>query len=393
MTLTLKQMLLNEIDNQPRGYAEELASFMSYSSGSALKKVLKDEKKEFEKFSSLVKAVHTLPLFKGRIKQTMTDYALTLDAKKQSARYFLEYCEISTFHELKEILIEKMLDCGNVTSEEWAKIYQTAWLFKQEKIGLGEAISRLSSINTKSLETKVAVEIYKSYCYLAKERYNMISDTLLPIENLIDEIKEPYIRNNFNGRYALFMIEHYIRNNELEKSRELSRKLIETNSNDLFVIWGYLHLGNSYIVESFDKSHEYLSKGIELCGSRYRNVNKQLKRSINFLCNVWKVDDPKYLDLTSDNSEDIHEIAFYYINKGQITEANKILNKVKIDEITLNSKGFHYYLLGLLTNNIDHFSESVGYFKRSGDYYYMSMPLLEMRKLGIPESVIKTLAL
>lgn len=386
--LTLKQRILNEIDNRPRGYAEELATLSGYSSGSALKKVLKDEKKEFEKFSSIIKIV--TELFKGQIKQIMTDYALTLDVKKQNARYMLEYCEMSTFYDIKEELINRMINCGNAYSEEWARVYQTESLYSQKKIGLGEAVTRFSSINPKSPETKAAIEIYKSYCYLAEQQFEMIYHSILTLDTHIAEIKEPYIKNTFHGRYLLLMTEHHSRKDELEKARECCQEILENNSMDLYKCWAYMHLGNTYIVESYDKSYEYLKKGIEISDSKHRNINTNLKRSMNFLCNVWN-ENPTYLDLKSTASTDVHEIAFYYINKGQKTEAEKTLNKVNLDEMSFNSKGFHFYLRGLLTNNIDFYAESLINFKQSGDLYFRKLPLLEMKKLNIPDSVIRAL--
>jgi hypothetical protein len=388
--LTLKQRILNEIDNRPRGYTEELAVISGYSSGSALKKVLKDEKKEFEKFSAVVNIVNEL--FKGQIAKIMKEYATTLDVKKQTARYMLEYCEISTFHELKEELINKMLNCGNAYSEEWAEIYQIEMLYQQKKIKLGEAVTRFSAINPKQPETRVAIEIYKSYCYLVEKQYEMIYHSLLTVGTHIEEIKEPYIKNMYHGRYTLLMVEYYTRKDELATARELCEGILNHNTLDLYKCHAYMHLGNTYIVESFEKGYEYLSKGIEISHNRLRGIDKHLKRSMNFLCNVWNVD-PKYLNLQSKEGSDIHEIAFYYINKGQKTEAEKSLNKVNMDEICSNSRGFHYYLRGLLTNNIDFHAESVTNFKVSGDYYFLKLPLLQLKQLGMPDSIIKALTM
>lgn len=385
--LTLKQMILNEIDNRPRGYAEELAALSGYSSGSALKKVLKDEKKEFEKFSALVKIVHEL--FKDKIKQTMTDYASTLDVKKQTARYFLEYCQIHTFHEIKEMLIEKMINCGNSQSEEWAKIYQIKSLFMKKEIGLGDAISRFSAINPKQPETEAAIEIYKSYCYLEEQKYNMVYDTLLSIGNSIDEIKEPYIKDLFKGRYQLLMIEHYFRRDELEKARDYCKDLL-LNDMEMFRGWAYLHLGNSFIIDDFDKAYEYFNKGLEVGGQKYKNLKSNIKTSINFVSNLWGKN-PEYLDLNSDNHNDVTEIAFYYIQKGQKTEAEKVLDAIDVNTLTHNQRGFFYYYKGLLMKDVDCFAESIISFKLSGDTYYRKLPLLELEKLNYPKSIIKAL--
>jgi tetratricopeptide (TPR) repeat protein len=388
--LTLKQRILNEIELK-KHLSDEVVKLSGYADLSGFKKPLKNETKEFEnKFYGLVDVVRFL--FPEDEKKLIAEYALTVDPKKSTARHLLEYSEINGLTGMKEDLISRMIECGNGSSEEMAEIYQIEWLHSQEKIGINEAVKRFSNINSKQPEIKAAIEIYKSYCHLVEQQFDMIYHCLIAVDEYIKEIKEPYIKNMFHGRYSLLMIEHYSRKDDLTKAREFCYELLNNNTLDLYKGWAYLHLGNTYIVESFDKGYEYLAEGIEIATKRFRGLENNLKRSMNFLCNVWNKD-PKYLDLNSKSSSDIHEIAFYYLNKGQITEAEKTLNKVNLDEISFNSRGFHYYLRGRLTNNMDYYAESVINFKQSGDMYFRKLPLLELRKLNIPDSIIKALTM
>jgi hypothetical protein len=89
--LTFKAMILNELDNGAKGLtADELAvTSGTYSSGSNFRKVLRDEKKEFEQFQGLVKIVTRI--WDNESVVAMVKYSEEVDPKKKSARNFLEY--------------------------------------------------------------------------------------------------------------------------------------------------------------------------------------------------------------------------------------------------------------------------------------------------------------
>jgi tetratricopeptide (TPR) repeat protein len=149
-------------------------------------------------------------------------------------------------------------------------------------------------------------------------------------------------------------------------------------------------LGNSYIIDDFDQAYTTFKKALEFCGNRYKNLQANIKTSANFLCNLWSKN-PNYLVLNSKEHKDVTEIAFYYIQKGQKTEADKVLKSIDVDNLTYNERGFYHYYKGLLTKDVDCFAESIINFKLSGDVYYRKLPLLELKKLNYPESILKAL--
>lgn len=384
---TLKQMILNECELQ-RGLAETLARKSGYSSGSSLRKILKDEKKEFEKFSGLLEIVSEL--FPNNEKQLMAEYALTLDVKKQTARYMLEYCEINRLNDTKEYLIEQMVNCNNAYSKEWAEIFSIDDKYVKGLISFKEAIASYSSIVPKQPETSAALEIYKSYCYLDYQMYEMIFQSLSTVDIAISEIKDDFIRDMYFGRYSNLMNSCYVRKGELELARKHCYNIIENVDYYHFTSLAYLNLGNSFIIDDFEKSLDCLRKGLKIADGKLTGTTKALKRSLNFLHNVWGKNS-EYLDLHSKEATDQHEIAFYYINNKQFKKAEEVLNSIDLEKMSDNQKGFHYYVRGKMTNDLDMFSESVYYFKKSNDFFHRRLPILEMQKLGIPNSVLKAL--
>jgi hypothetical protein len=385
---TLKQMILNECELQ-RGLAEILAKKAGYSSGSALKKILKDEKKEFEKFSALLDIVKTL--FPDRKTELMAEYALTLDVKKQTARYMLEYCALNRLNDTKEYLIEQMVNCNNATSKDWAEIYETDSKYLSGQYNLDKAISSFSSMNPKQSETKVATQIYKAYCYLDEQLTDMVYSALVGVSVDIQEIKDDYIRDIFMGKYLHLLIAYYVDKGDLINARKHCLELIEKVNLPQFLTVAYLNLGNSYIVDNFSESLNYLTKGLNLSEDRFVETNKAFRRSLNFLHNVWGKNS-EYLDLHSKEISDQHEVAFYYVNNKQNSKALNILDGLDQSQMSDKQKGFHFYIRGKLTNDMDMFYDSVYYFKEAKEFYFRRLPLLELQKLGASEREIRALS-
>jgi cysteinyl-tRNA synthetase len=94
--LTLKQMILNEIDNAPRGYSEELAIVSgTYSNGSNLKKVLTDEKKEFEQILGVIRIVEYI--WESESVKMMVKYSNEVDPNKKNPLDFVLWFTNSKF--------------------------------------------------------------------------------------------------------------------------------------------------------------------------------------------------------------------------------------------------------------------------------------------------------
>lgn len=382
-------MILNCIEDKQRGYSEQLATIGGYSSGSALRKVLLDDKKEFEKFAGLIRIVEEL--FPEDAKSIMSEYALTLDPNKQSARFMLEYAELNGLKELRQELINRMIECSNAQSREWAEVHQIDISYLNGEFDFLKSVGKFASIGTKTKEMMIYSQILRAYCNLDQQFYDMAEQIVLPLEMMIQEIKEEYILDSFTGRILLILGECYNRKGAKEKARQICNKMINNVKCKKFVAWGLLQLGNSWMLESFDKSNQYLMKGYMLSFEFDEKINTNIKRSLNFLDNLWKKQ-PRNLDLNSNHPSDLHEIAFYYINHKQFTKAMDVLNKDDLNVITNNQRGFHFYLKGLITNKISDYAESVKAFMKSKDYLFRELPLIQLEKLGVDKGILEVMA-
>lgn len=381
-------MTLNVIDQSPRGYAEELAAIAGYASGSALKKVLRDENKEFEKVNGLFKIVQTH--FAQDEFALLSDFALTLDFNKHTSRCMLEYAEMHRLTDLRKKLVENMKESTNLMSKQWAMIHEIDMQLINREITYLEALSLLEGVNSKSPELIAIKAIYKAYCYLEVQLFDSVTGLLVEIENLTAEMKDDFMKEVILGKYYLLMTESTARKGNIELSRTFAKRLTNEINIDLYAAWGNLHLGNSYLLEDYNKSNHHLIKS-KLLARKNQNLLTNVKRSLNFLDNVWKKQ-PRELDINSQHPADVHEIAFYYINHNQPTMATKTLDSENLDTLTSNQKGFHFYLRGLISGNMVDHCESIKYFKESGDIHFRKLPLIELKKLNVQECIIQALA-
>ncbi|TCJ00478.1 hypothetical protein E0Y62_26715 [Cytobacillus praedii] len=134
-----------------------------------------------------------------------------------------------------------------------------------------------------------------------------------------------------------------------------------------------------------------MAKGLLISKNMPLTLVSSLKRSMNFLDNVWGKK-PRYLDMNSKHVSDIHEVAFNLINEGQINQAIELLNTLDLDKLSFNQKGFHFYLKGLISKNIVDYCESVKNFKKSGDSYYRRLPLMQLKNLNVDDCIIEAMA-
>jgi hypothetical protein len=385
--LSLQQMILNEFEADT-GLATRMAKLVGYSSPGALGKIFKDEKKEFANFYCLVKIVRAI--FPEDEKSLMAEHSTTLDPNKQTARLMLEYLNTANLHKEKKVLIDRMLKSSNAISKEFAKIYEVDHNSMMKLEDFNGTLGKYLSLNNKTTEGKVITEILKCYSFLDEHEYTMIKRSLDSISTMVHEIKDEYLKEILLCRYSLLLVGYHVRNDEKMKVRDICWSLINQVEDDYFKSWAYLHIGNSYIIEDYEKSYNYLMTGLQL-NSGNNNAVLNLKRSINFVSNLWNKES-LLLDLKSENPSDRHEIAFYYIQHGQKQMALNTLDSLDFEKLSINQKAFHMYYRGLLNDDLDCFAESIAYFRESGDFFFRQLPLMEISKMQVPNSILRALA-
>lgn len=380
--------ILNKLKDE-KGLADKIAKQCYYASGSALIKSMK-EKRDC-KFHSLVKIVQTL--FPNEERELLRLYAETVDPHSKNARCMLEYCEMNELHDTKRILINKMLNSNNAMSKEWACIYSLDDQFISKNITFLEALKSYGLMNPKSIEMKCMRNIFRAYCYLSVQDYVIVHQLITDIAPSIELVADEYMHDMIYGRYLLLMAESSMRKNDKQEARLYCQKLINDIKDKSLSTYGYLHLGNSLMLEGYDNAYEVLMTGYKLSELAAPRVRMNIIRSLNFLDNLYNKH-PKFLNLESKDPSDVHELIFYYINHKQYTKATELLDEeIENVELSNNQLAFHWHLRGLITGEMKHFCNALTYFKKSGDMYFKEISIIQLKKLfNIEDCILELIA-
>lgn len=385
---TLKQKIRIAKDKNDELKAHIL-KISGYSSTSALNRVLNVEEKEFDYFNNLIKMVQEL--FPNEEKELLDGYFRTIDPKKKTARYALEYASINRLDELLKYLIDKMEYCGNKQSEEWARIYKFDIEAGNKKIESFDAIAKISQMKFKDEEPRVFSRLIQMYEYYNLRMLPQLNDLVRLVEYDIDNINEEFIRESYFSRLGLAMAGINLHQNDIQKCRKFADMALSNTSKNTIVALVSLQKGNSFIFESFEKAME--SFKIALKNSEgYGLKENEVKKSVNFLQNYWGVT-PSFLPEVIESIGDVHTLAFYNIRINNISEALRLLDTINQDDMSNSQRGFHNFYRGLATGEKSYFIKSVTSFKLAEDKFYRQLPLIELHKLGLDEDIIQALSI
>lgn len=179
--------------------------------------------------------------------------------------------------------------------------------------------------------------------------------------------------------------------NQLDKVHYYTSYGILNSNVRRITAYSYLAQGNSLMFTDYSTSKRCFLSALEH-STENRERAIQALRSLCFLENLWGKEN-KWLNYDSDEITDRQEVAHAYIRKGELELAKSILDSLEAEEHDDNQLGMHMYLKGLLHRSKDYFYKSIRHFKLSGDKFSVSLPLLELEKLGADKLVLEVLAI
>jgi hypothetical protein len=376
MGFNLRQYLINEMEN---GRSAELVKLSGYADASALKKAIKKEDGDFEKFDGLVRMVHTL-LPETKFEK-MSEFARTLNPQKLTCRFMLEYASVYGLTELKQYLIEKLKNATNKESNDWAFVYEIDDKLAKNEIGGFEAINQLAQHSYTSTEMKVFSKIVQFYSFYDMRNIHMMNNLYEDVKNQIENIKKKFAKDTFYAR--LFLLECSVNLHNMNIGSLKEKLFLMESALEPIKSLAYLQIGNSYMLTSYDKAHKLFTQGMEIASEKYK---VQFKRSINFNNILWD----KFEGYLPD--DDISNELFYYAKKGQKEQGICVLKKIDVESLSDHAKGFNYYYQGLLFNDKILFYKSVECFNKCGEKFYKKLPILELQKAGESEYVLNALS-
>lgn len=374
---TLKNMILNELELQQRGYAEELAKIAGYSNGANFKRTLKDHDKDIEKLDGFVRVVKML--FPENYRQLIFNFATSLNPDRITARLFLEYSFLYHLDDLKTAMIELLKKSSKSDTKEWVYAYEIDQKISVKEIGIMEGINLLSSKKYSKPEAKVYSKIAQIYAYYDMGNVYMLDFLLDEIDKDIKLIKNGFLKKSFEGRVFRLRVDINLHTDKLGELLQSGFNLEEALEPTKAAT--YLQIGNSFMFKSYDKAMDYYSKALEFATEK---LYRETVKSINFVSLLW--DKPQ--DYIGDQSNEL----FYYIKMGNKSEAKRTLEKMDLDNMTDYAKGFNFYYQGLLFNDKMMFYKSIESFNKVGEKFYKQLPLMELKKLGENPMVLMALS-
>jgi hypothetical protein len=379
MEKSLKQIILDEINNAPRGYAEELARISgSYVSGSNLTKVLRDPKKDFDSLLGLIKIIKHI--FGDDEKKLMEQYSTEIDPNNKIARHMLEYLSVHRMLDSMKSLIDKMSDCKNAKSREWAKVYTLQHEAGTDFYGMdfNLVVNRLNEFRTNIHELNTLISIMRCNIYYKERMYKMFYELSRTIKFSIENIKDEFIKNSYNVKYN--EIQSYLSLkvfNEPEKARGYAQFVLDSDTGKTFNAFAHYVIGCSYLFTQYEKAKEHLY----LSSKIYMDINRKdaadnVNEERELLEIVWDK------DIFSIHTNRDYRYYWMIRTNRQMPE--------EIESLNLD-KAFYFLIKGMKENSIDYLIQSLIVFVKQGDLFLANLTKFELLKRGYNENIIQEL--
>jgi hypothetical protein len=312
----------------------------------------------------------------------LIDYAKELDSKKMTIKLLLEYATLYYMYDLVKVITEILLDSGKKDSMDYAEVYDIHRQVQIKEINCMEGIKKLSSFTkSKSNETKVFSKLAIMYCYYDLRNINMINLYLDEVTEEVKEIKNDFLRNAYSSRIFRINVDVSLHTDKIGKLIE-NLFLIE-NAPDPTKTMVYLQVGNSYMTKNYDKAMYYFNKGLEC---KTIKSEFQIKQSINFTSLLWG----KLENFKSDGT--LSNDLFYYVKSGNKEMAEKTLEQIDFESLSVHGKAFNCFYQGLLYNDKSLFYKSAEYFISIGEKFYRQLPIMELKRMGENDYILSALS-
>lgn len=370
--------ILKQLERNPRGFQGDLAKLAGYASGGSFVRVLKEDR-DIAKLDGFIKVIEML--FPNNSHDLLVEYAHELDPKKMTIKLLLEFATLYYKYDLVKVIIEIIKSSGKKESVDFADVYEINRQVQMKELSTLEGIRKLVSHCNSKPEVKTFAKIALIYCHYEMRNIQMINLYLDELEEDVKEIKNDFLRNSYTGRTFRTKVSINLHNDNIGKLIE-GMFLIE-NAPDPTKTMIYLQVGNSFMTKSYDKAMYYFNKAMECKDSK---SEFEIKQSINFTSLLWDRLDNFRCDGTKSND------LFYYIKSGNKGMAEKTLNVINFDELTIHGKAFNCFYKGLLYNEKSYFYKSIEYFKQANDKFYRQLPIMELKKMGVSDYVLSALS-
>ncbi|APJ11058.1 AimR family lysis-lysogeny pheromone receptor [Bacillus safensis] len=385
--MNLKTYIKNKCENDS-SLAMKLAKIAGYSDRTGLYKFLNSSNKEMDDLSNLINLVREVD--QEREIEIISTYITTLDPNKSAARQAVEYLDANQLGEETDELVVKLCNASNALSKEWGNVYRIHRMLTKGEIDLTSAIKETGTIKIKSEEMFVFARMMTLYEYLNSGEFGLMKSTSAYID--LSNLKKGYVKDSFSSRYLLLMANVFLNDNNLKPLRDYCDQIItEDVKVNRFQVFAHLTCGNSYVFDDYKKAKTYYINGLKFAKNSFHKY--KLTSALAFLENIWEVRENKYLEQEPKNDSDYIELAHHFMLNDQTDKMMDVFNKLDSTTMHDNDLGFLYYVKGIFYKDKGCFLKSVKHFKKSDDKYFIKLPLIKLKNMGIENEILELLAI
>lgn len=284
-----------------------------------------------------------------------------------------------------ELEMNKNLMIKSYTSDDRINKKLTEWYYLlylrssnsiSAKDFFAEVEDKRKSFKMTAVELRIVADICLIYAFLGLSNFRAVSEYTQSLLLEIKGMKHNTLQQTYSLRVREMLSFVKLKNNDLEEAREECWGIINDPHN-FFVATraaAYCTIGESYIFTDYNKARQYMKLGIkelELPINKKQAIRKkEIQNTLNFLNILWE------MDLESVGYLSPAEQAFLYAKTGRKSEAVTILEQLKVENGSLSA--FQLYYMGLAIEDKRFFEQSVAAFKKSNDFFYIQLPILQL---------------
>ncbi|MBH0159093.1 hypothetical protein IHV10_22240 [Fictibacillus sp. 5RED26] len=323
------------------------------------------------------------------IRNKMLSSFCRLTKRKQNLRTALEYSDRQGNYDLLGELVENEKKSINGANRETARVYDLIYNRETKQVKGKKLLDDLNQLllkkNIKSLEMEILTKIINMYAIYDMQEYDGMFKVTDDLNKAVGDIKNDFIREAFQYRVDEIYAYSFLYSNKPQEAREVVQKMLKAEKKS----WGatfcsqaaYYVIGQSYIFESADKSIKYLNAAISEInkypfGSThpFQEKKKNIQNTLDFVKIFWD------RNLETLNPEHKAEQAFLYYKRGNVDEADKLIEEIKNKEGILTP--FQLYLSACIKNDGDLMIESWRAYEKKGDKFYANLPMMKLGMLN-----------
>lgn len=292
-------------------------------------------------------------------------------SSKEIQKKGMEFLYMNGYLHDLSALIEKNKHSFDRSNRKWAEVYQIQLQIKEGSYKPIEVLDRINRFETEEPELLCLLEFAKVSIQFNMHNYHDLGNAICRYEELLPQISDYFIIENFKIRYYIVTLTYTLMQNEIIMTRKHGYKLLNLACNPEIQVDTHIKLGISYTFDSYSQGMFHLKEALKI--AKEYDMTSQIEiieeTNIPFLAacfnkteNIW----------TTNKGEQAH----LELMKGNHKKAIEILKQVPIDT------PFKKYYLGKAKKDqgllLQAYKDFV--YKRN-DNFFCRLPLSELKIL------------